>query len=195
MAHLNQQSTGITSLRHHALSLPVHRDKAMPGVLGLARLVVPRMESRGLGSRRIHKTRPLLLPFGSDNAPSEVQRRGAKGNLRPSGGVFQVRLARRRLAHSGSSRLWRGLLGVRRGAALTTNLLLASLRLHELPAAIRGASESYPPPLKEQARRTMRAPPAASAQARLVHEIDVLITISGSKKAGLAIVRLLPFDS
>ena len=182
-------------MRHHALSLPVHRDKAMPGVLGLARLVVPRMESRGLGSRRIHKTRPLLLPFGSDNAPSEVQRRGAKGNPRPSGGVFQVRLARRRLAHSGSSRLWRGLLGVRRGAALTTNLLLASLRLHELPAAIRGASESYPPPLKEQARRTMRAPPAASAQARLVHEIDFLITISGSKKAGLAIARLLPFDS
>ena len=77
LAHLNQQSTGITSLRHHALSLPVHRDKAMPGVLGLARLVVPRMESRGLGSRRIHKTRSLLLPFGSDNAPSDVQRRGA----------------------------------------------------------------------------------------------------------------------
>ena len=75
-------------------------------------------------------------------------------------------------------------MGVRRGAALTTNLLLASLRLHELPAAIRGASESYPPPLKEQARRTMRAPPAASAQARLVHDIDFLITISGSKKAG-----------
>ena len=86
-------------------------------------------------------------------------------------------------------------MGVRRGAALTTNLLLASLRLHELPAAIRGASESYPPPLKEQARQTMRAPPAASVQARLVHDMDILITISGSKKAGLAIARLLPFDS
>ena len=79
LAHLNQHSTGITSLRHHALSLPVHRDKAMPGVLVLARLVVPRMESRGLGSRRIHKTRSLLLPFGSDNAPSDVQRRRANG--------------------------------------------------------------------------------------------------------------------
>ena len=60
---------------------------------------------------------------------------------------------------------------------MTTNLLLASLRLHELPAAIRGASEPHPLPLTEQARRTMRTPPAASAQARLVHEIDFLITI------------------